>query len=54
MIPPGTGHVQDLAGPRTPVARSAQEVARLTADAPTRAELEARSTVCRACPRLAT
>jgi len=54
VIPPGTGHVQDLADPTTPVACSAQDVVRLAAGAPTLAELEARSTVCRACPRLVT
>lgn len=45
-------HPQDLAGPRTPVARSPADVARLAASAPSLAELSARSTVCRACPRL--
>lgn len=36
------------------MARSAQDVVRLATDAPTLVELEARSTVCRACPRLVT
>ncbi len=51
MLPPGSGHPQDVAGPATPVARSAQDVVRL-AGAPTLRELEARASVCRACPRL--
>jgi uracil-DNA glycosylase len=36
----------------TPIARSAADVRRLSADAPTLAELDARVSVCRACPRL--
>ena len=42
----------DPAGPDTPVARSREEAARLAADAGTLAELTARQSVCRACPRL--
>lgn len=50
-VPPGTGWPGDAAGPTTPVAGSADDVARLaaTADLPT---LAAASSVCRACPRL--
>lgn len=50
-VPPGTGWPEDPARPRTPVARSAGGVRRL---AGTRdlAELDARVSVCSACPRL--
>jgi uracil-DNA glycosylase family 4 len=49
---PGTGWPGDLATPATPVAHSAADVAALAASAPSLDELSARSTVCRACPRL--
>ncbi len=52
VVAPGSGHPQDLADGRTPVARSAAEVVRLAASAGSLTELDARSTVCRACPRL--
>jgi len=42
----------DPAGPGTPVARDAAQVAELAAGAPTLDELVARQSVCRACPRL--
>ncbi len=42
----------DPAGPDTPVAHDRGEAARLAADAGTLAELTARQSVCRACPRL--
>ena len=42
----------DPAGPDTPVAGSAGDVARLAANATTLDELDARVSVCRACPRL--
>jgi uracil-DNA glycosylase len=42
----------DPAGPDTPVARTAAEAGRLAAGAATLAELTARQSVCRACPRL--
>jgi uracil-DNA glycosylase family 4 len=42
----------DPAGPDTPVAHSAAEVAGLAAGASVLAELTARQSVCRACPRL--
>jgi uracil-DNA glycosylase family 4 len=49
---PGTGWPGDPATPATPVATSAGEVAELAAGAGTLAELTARQSVCRACPRL--
>ncbi len=52
MIPPGTGHPRDHADPRTPVARTAADVVRLAGQATTTDEIDARSSVCRACPRL--
>ncbi len=52
MIRPGTGFPTDKASPRTPVAHDAQEVVRLASSAPTLDHLDARSSVCRACPRL--
>ena len=52
MIAPGSGHPTDRASATTPVARSAQDVARLAASAPSLDHLDGRSTVCRACPRL--
>ncbi len=51
LVPPGDWP-GDPAGPDTPVAGSAAEVAGLAAGAPTLAELIARQSVCRACPRL--
>ena len=51
-VAPGTGWPEDPASPATPVAHSAAEVAELAASAPDLAELEARQSVCRACPRL--
>lgn len=50
-VPPGTGWPDDPASPDTPVAGTAEDVARLAADAPL-AEVDARVSVCRACPRL--
>lgn len=52
MIPPGTGHARDLATGSTPVAHDAAEVLRLASSATSLAEIDARSSVCRACPRL--
>jgi uracil-DNA glycosylase family 4 len=49
--PPGSWPC-DPAGPDTPVARRATEVAELAAGAGTLEELTARQSVCRACPRL--
>jgi uracil-DNA glycosylase family 4 len=51
-VPPGTGWPEDPATAATPVAASAAEVAALAASAPDLAELVARQSVCRACPRL--
>ncbi|GAA4726255.1 uracil-DNA glycosylase [Pedococcus ginsenosidimutans] len=51
-VPPGTGWPGDPATGRTPVARTPQQVVRLAASAPDTAELDARVSVCRACPRL--
>ena len=50
-VPPGTGWPEDPGAPDTPVARTAAQVRRL-ARAGDLAELEARVSVCRACPRL--
>ncbi len=49
---PGSGWPGDPATSQTPVAGSADEVARLAQDAAGPAELDARVSVCRACPRL--
>jgi uracil-DNA glycosylase family 4 len=51
-VPPGTGWPEDPATPATPVAADAAGVAALAASAPDLAELVARQSVCRACPRL--
>jgi len=51
-VPPGTGWPGDPADGATPVAASAPDVVRLAADAAGLAELDARVSVCRACPRL--
>ena len=51
-VPPGTGWPGDPASPDTPVARTPAQVVRLAVGAPTTAELDARVSVCRACPRL--
>ncbi|NYD43047.1 uracil-DNA glycosylase [Nocardioides panaciterrulae] len=50
-VPPGTGWPEDPGRPDTPVARTPAQVRRL-AGADTLGELEARVSVCRACPRL--
>ena len=52
MIAPGSGHPRDLATPRTAVARTPEDVVRLAGSASSLAEVDARSSVCRACPRL--
>jgi uracil-DNA glycosylase len=51
LIPPGSWP-SDPAGPDTPVAYSAGEVTELARAAEALAELTARQSVCRACPRL--
>jgi uracil-DNA glycosylase family 4 len=50
-VPPGTGWPEDPASPDTEVARTAAQVRRL-AGTDSLAELEARVSVCSACPRL--
>jgi uracil-DNA glycosylase family 4 len=52
VIAPGSGWPTDLADETTPVARNAAEVVRLSGSAPTLERVDARSSVCRACPRL--
>ena len=51
-VAPGTGWPGDPATAATPVSRSASDVAGLASGATTLAELDARVSVCRACPRL--
>jgi uracil-DNA glycosylase family 4 len=51
-VPPGPGWPDDPATAATPVARDAAEVRAFAAGAGTLAELVARQSVCRACPRL--
>ncbi len=51
-VPPGTGWPGDPATASTPVAHDAGQVADLAAGADSVAELDARISVCRACPRL--
>lgn len=51
-VPPGAGWPGDPATPQTPVARSAAGVRRLAHAARELPELDARVSVCRACPRL--
>jgi uracil-DNA glycosylase len=51
-VRPGTGWPDDPATPATPVADSPAAVRRLADTAGTLAELAARQSVCRACPRL--
>jgi uracil-DNA glycosylase family 4 len=52
VIRPGTGHPTDKATATTPVAHDAADVQRLAASSPSLDHLDARSSVCRACPRL--
>src|SRR5579859_3697836 len=51
-VPPGSGWSGDPAGPATPVAHDAAQVRELAAAAGSLADLVARQSVCRACPRL--
>lgn len=53
-VPPGTGWPDDPATADTPVARTPVQVRRLAASAQDLPELQARISVCRACPRLVT
>ncbi|HEY9566053.1 MAG TPA: uracil-DNA glycosylase, partial [Nocardioides sp.] len=52
-VPPGTGWPDDPATPQTPVARTPDDVRRLAGEAGL-GELDARISVCSACPRLVT
>ncbi|WP_449062587.1 uracil-DNA glycosylase [Planomonospora algeriensis] len=52
FVPPGTGWPGDPARPDTPVAHDPGEVGGLASASRTLAELTARQSVCRACPRL--
>lgn len=52
VVVPGSGWPGDVATRRTPVARSREDVRRLAGSARTLDDLAARSSVCRACPRL--
>ena len=51
-VPPGTGWPDDPATPATPAAADPAQVRALAAGAGSLAELTARESVCRACPRL--
>lgn len=51
-VPPGVGWPGDPAGPRTAQAKASADVVRLAAASRGLATLDARSSVCRACPRL--
>lgn len=51
-VPPGSGWPEDPAEPDTPVAHDEKDTLRLAESAPNLAELAARQSVCRACPRL--
>jgi uracil-DNA glycosylase family 4 len=51
-VPPGTGWPDDPAAPGTPVARTPAQVRRLASPQLDLAELDARVSVCCACPRL--
>lgn len=51
-VPPGTGWPDDLADGTTPVASSPDQVRRSAASSLTLTDVTARSSVCRACPRL--
>ena len=50
-VPPGSWS-SDIADPGTPVARTASDVGRLAASSASLMAMDARVTVCRACPRL--
>jgi uracil-DNA glycosylase family 4 len=52
FVPPGTGWPEDPATAQTPVAATPAAVRKLAASAPDLAELTARQSVCRTCPRL--
>jgi uracil-DNA glycosylase family 4 len=52
VVEPGTGWPDDPADRRTPVALTPADVIRLTQNVPSLERLDARVSVCRACPRL--
>jgi uracil-DNA glycosylase len=52
VVAPGSGWPGDRANPRTPVADSATDVAQLAHHSTSLDDLDARVSVCRACPRL--
>jgi uracil-DNA glycosylase len=52
VIEPGSGHPTDRATAQTPVAVTADDVVRLAATSGSVEDVDARSSVCRACPRL--
>jgi uracil-DNA glycosylase family 4 len=52
VVAPGSGWPGDVADRRTPVAFSPPDVVRLADNAPSLERLDARVSVCRACPRL--
>ncbi|OBK29005.1 hypothetical protein A5634_19035 [Mycobacterium asiaticum] len=51
-VPPGTGWPGDVATPQTPVAADSAAAAALACEAGSITELDAASSMCRACPRL--
>jgi uracil-DNA glycosylase family 4 len=51
-VPPGTGWPDDPAAPDTPVAQTPADVVRLAGEASSLEAVDARVSVCRACPRL--
>ena len=53
-VSPGTGWPGDPATPQTPMAANAAQVVRLASQAESIPELDALTSVCRACPRLVT
>ncbi|MDQ1689680.1 MAG: uracil-DNA glycosylase [Frankiaceae bacterium] len=51
-VPPGSEHPAEVATKQTPVAHAAEDVQRIAAQAVRAEHLDARVSVCRACPRL--
>jgi uracil-DNA glycosylase family 4 len=51
-VPPGSEHPAEVATRQTPVAHTAADVVRLAASSVSHQHLDARVSVCRACPRL--
>lgn len=52
IVQPGTGWAGDVATPSTPIAHNTEEVSALAGQSQTMHDLDARVSVCRACPRL--